>query len=131
MRHLLLTGILALFMTLLLACGSAEEPTATPEPPPPTATTAPAAPTVAPTEAPTEAAMEEEPTEAMMEDEGTDLEAAAAVMAGGPGAFYVGDLNQLVGPVPEPISGDIGDYDGVVIDHLEEYLYVFETIPGI
>ena len=129
MRYLLFSGILALFMTLLLACGSAEDPTATPEPPPPTAS---AAPTMAPTEAameeePTETAMEEEPTEVMMEDEESALTAAADAMAGGPGAFYVGDLNQLVGPVPTYIEGDIGNYDGVVIDHLEDYLYVFES----
>ena len=124
MRHLLLAGILALFMIALLACGSTEEPTATPEPPPPTATTVP---TVAPTEAPTEAAMEEEPTEAAMEDEETDLEAAAAAMAGGPGAFYVGDLNHLTGPVPTYIEDDIGDNDGVPYEGLEDYLYVFDS----
>ena len=122
-RNLLMTGILALFVVVLLACGGAQEPEAT-EPPPPTATTAP---TAAPTEAPTEAAMEEEPTEAMMEDEDAALKAVADSLAGGPGAIYVGDLNQLVGPVPEPIADDIGDNDGVPFEGLEDYLYVFDS----
>ena len=55
------------------------------------------------------------------------MQAATDELAGGPGAIYVGDLHQLVGPVPEPISGDIGDYDGVVYEHLEDYLYVYES----
>ncbi len=123
-RYLSLAGILALFMVVLLACGSAEEPTASPEPPPPTAIIAP---TVAPTEAPTEEAMEEEPTEVMMEDEDSALKAAAAEKAGGPGAFYVGDLDQLVGPVPTYVEDDIGDNDGVPYEGLEDYLYVFDS----
>ena len=56
-----------------------------------------------------------------------DLKAVAARLAGGPGAIYVGDLNQLVGPVPEPIEDDIGDYDGVPYEGLEDYLYVFDS----
>ena len=126
-RYLLMAGILALFVVVLLACGGAEEPEAAEatEPPPPTATTA--APTAVPTEAPTEAAMEEEPTEAMMEDEDADLKAAAAALAGGPGAFFVGDLDQLVGPVPSYIEDDIGDNDGVPYEGLEDYLYVFDS----
>ena len=127
-RHSLIAGILALLVVVLLACGGAEEPEApeATEPPPPTATTAP---TQAPTEAPTEEAMmEEEPTEAMMaEDEDTDLKAAADALAGGPGAFYAGDLNQLVGPVPSYIEDDIGDNDGVPFEGLEDYLYVFDS----
>ena len=126
-RNLLMAGILAMFMVLLLACGSAEEaeaPEAT-EPPPPTATTAPTE--AAMEEEPTEAAMEEEPTEAMMEDGDSALQAVADALAGGPGAIYVGDLNQLVGPVPSPIEDDIGDNDGVPFEGLEDYLYVFDS----
>ena len=127
-RYLLMGGILALFLVVLVACGEAAEPEeAEATEPPPTATTAPVAPTVAPTEAPTEAAMEEEPTEAMMEDEDAGLMAAAAALAGGPGAFFVGDLNQLVGPVPSYIDDDIGDNDGVPYEGLEDYLYVFDS----
>ncbi len=125
-RNLLMAGILALFVVVLLACGGAEEQqdAEATEPPPPTATTAP---TVAPTEAPTEAAMEEEPTEAIMQDGDAALKSVADALAGGPGAIYVGDLNQLVGPVPEPIADDIGDNDGVPFEGLEDYLYVFDS----
>ena len=131
-RKLALAGALALLMAVILACGGAAEPTEAPAPTEaPTATTAPAAPTAttapaAPTEAPTEAMMEE-PTEAAMMSGDGDLQAAAARLAGGPGAIYVGDLNQLVGPVPEPIEDDIGDYDGVPYEGLEDYLYVFDS----
>ena len=131
-RKLALAGALALLMAVILACGGAAEPTEAPAPTEaPTATTAPAAPTAttapaAPTEAPTEAMMEE-PTEAAMMSGDDDLKAAAARLAGGPGAIYVGDLNQLVGPVPEPIEDDIGDYDGVPYEGLEDYLYVFDS----
>lgn len=121
-RKLALAGALALLIAVILACGEAAtpEPTEAPEPTAaPTATTAPAAPT-----ATTAAAA---PTEAAMMSGDGDLEAAAARLAGGPGAIYVGDLNQLVGPVPEPIEDDIGDYDGVPYEGLEDYLYVFDS----
>ena len=127
-RKLALAGMLALLMAVILACGGAAEPTEAPAPTEaPTATTAPVAPTAttaaaAPTEAP-----EAEPTEAAMMSGDDDLKAAAARLAGGPGAIYVGDLNQLVGPVPEPIEDDIGDYDGVPYEGLEDYLYVFDS----
>ena len=48
-------------------------------------------------------------------------------LAGGPGAIYLGDLNQLVGPVPEPIEDDIGNHDGVPQEGLEDYLFVFDS----
>ena len=51
----------------------------------------------------------------------------ADYLAGGPGAIYVGDLNQLLGPVPEPIANDIGGYDGVTYEGSEDYLYVFDS----
>ena len=123
MRYLILASVLTLFMAVFLACGSAAEPTEAPAPTAaPTATSAPA-----PTEPPT-AAMQEEATEApAMTGGDSDLEAVAARLAGGPGAIYVGDLNQLVGPVPEPIADDIGDYDGVPYEGLEDYLYVFDS----
>ena len=115
MRKLLLAVVLTLFMAVILACGSADEP--------PAPTTSP---TQAATEEPTEAATEEpiEATQIMAED---DLASVAAQMAGGPGAFYVDDLKHLVGPVPEAIEGDIGDNDGVPYEGLEDYLYVFDS----
>ncbi len=125
-RKIMLTGVLALLMAVILACGEAAEPTEPPPPPTaaPTATQA-AAPTVQPTA--TEAAMEEPTEEPQMMGGDADLMAAAARLAGGPGAVYVGDLNQLVGPVPEPIEDDVGDYGGVPYEGLEDYLYVFES----
>ena len=81
----------------------------------------------------TEAATQEETTEdaaeaeSMMMEVSAELQAAADELAGGPGAFYVGDLNQLLGPVPEQVEDDIGDYDGVPYDGLEDYLYVFDS----
>ena len=62
-----------------------------------------------------------------MTDADADLMAAAETLAGGPGAFYVGDLNQLVGPVPAYIADDIGENDGVPYEGLEDYLYVFDS----
>lgn len=49
----------------------------------------------------------------------------AARLAGGPGAIYVGDLNQLVGPAP---TQEQGDFDGNVPLHaLERHRYVYES----
>ena len=105
-RKIMLTGVLALLMAVILACGGAAEPTEAPEPTAaPTATTAPAAPTA--TTAPAapygkrpRKPPRRKPTEAAMPSGDDDLKAVAARLAGGPGAIYVGDLNQLVGPVP-------------------------------
>ena len=116
----------------LAACGEA----ATPVPPTeaPAATTAPM-PTEAPTEAmmeePTEAMMEEEPTEAMMTGDDA-LAQYAADNAGGPGAIYVGDINQLVGPAPLTLTGepdaDLGDSDGnVPLSALQDHLWLYES----
>ena len=122
----------ALMMTTVLlvagltACGEA----ATPVPPtqPPTATTAPE-PTAVPTEAPT--AMMEEPTEAMMEGDDA-LMMYAAEVAGGPGAIYVGDINQLVGPAPLTPAGepdaDLGDSEGnVPLSALQDHLWLYDS----
>jgi hypothetical protein len=94
MRRPLFLGLaLILILSLLAACGEAAQPTAEP------ATSAPA------------------PTEAMTEEttEGTAsmsvLEQYAADHASGPGAIYLGDINQLVGPAP---TVEQGDFDGNV-----------------
>ena len=124
LRKLAFAGVLALLMAVILACGGTAEPTEAPAPTdPPAATEAPPTATTAPTEAPAQ----EEPTEAPAMSGDDDLKAVAARLAGGPGAIYVGDLNQLVGPVPDPIEDDIGDYDGVPYEGLEDYLYVFDS----
>ena len=119
----LLAALAALLLTLaaaLAACGS--DPTATPVP---TATAVP--PTATPL--PTAAMQQPEPTDApsMMMAEGAVLEYAAQ-MAGGPGAIYVGDLNQLVGPTPGTAEDGLGDDDGIVpLDALEEHLWLYES----
>ena len=130
MKNYLLAGILTLFMALLLACGEASEPEATEAPATVAPTAVPATATPEAMEEPTEV-MEEEPT-AMAEEEAMSegdaaLKAAADALAGGPGAYYVGDLNQLVGPVPTYIEDDIGDNDGIPYEGLEDYLYVFDS----
>ncbi|MCH8898387.1 MAG: TRAP transporter substrate-binding protein DctP [Chloroflexi bacterium] len=49
----------------------------------------------------------------------------AAKLAGGPGAFYLGDINQLVGPAPSKVEGDA---DGnVPLEPLRKHLYVYES----
>jgi len=53
------------------------------------------------------------------------LEEYAARFAGGPGAIYVGDLNDLVGPAPSVAEGDA---DGnVTLRALENHLFVYES----
>ena len=53
----------------------------------------------------------------------------AADNAGGPGAIYVGDINQLVGPAPgDRGSSSLGDYDGMVpLDALQDHLWLYDS----
>ena len=127
-KTFLLAVSLVLLMSLALACGGAAEPEPTAAPAAtqaltvaPTATPAPAVPT------PTEAAMEEADTEdsAMMDDVDPALAAAAAERAGKPGAFYIGDLSQLVGPSPGEGLGDANDM--VNLAGLERERYLFDS----
>ena len=114
--------ILVLSMILVVAvaaCGGAADPPT--EAPAPTATTAPTQapePTTAPVQQTTMSADEE-------------LVAYAAQVAGGPGAIYVGDLSQLVGPAPEPSLGGIddeGNPDGSVpLESLERHIWIYES----
>ncbi|MFP6868479.1 MAG: hypothetical protein VCE91_03880, partial [Nitrospinota bacterium] len=56
---------------------------------------------------------------------GQALEEYAAKHAGGPGAIYVGDLNQLVGPAA---TKDQGDFNGnVPLSALENHIWVYES----
>ena len=53
------------------------------------------------------------------------LQAYADAHAGGPGAIYVGDINQLAGPA---ITEKQGDFDGMVpLASLEENLFIYES----
>ena len=124
-RLLLIATLLASLMLLagLTACGEAA--TSVPPTEAPTATTAPS-----PTEAPTEAMMEE-PTEAMMTADDA-LAQYAADNAGGPGAIFVGDIDQMVGPAPSTADGqpdaDLADLEGnVPLDALEDHLWLYES----
>ncbi len=57
--------------------------------------------------------------------ERASLSQYAARHAGGPGAIYFGDLNQLVGPAP---AYDLGDSDGnVPLDALEQHSWLYES----
>ncbi len=64
---------------------------------------------------------------------GQTLEEYAAEHAGGPGAIYIGDFNQLVGLAPHE---DLGGFDGEVpLDAIEEHAWIFESeyyksLPG-
>ena len=127
---------LAIFLVAILSgCGgAAESPTATTAPAvaptaAPAATDTPVPPTAPPARAeePTpEAAMqEEEPEEAMEGAVSAALQSYADEHAGGPGAIYVGDIDQLVGPA---ITEDQGDLEGnVPLGALESHLFVFES----
>ena len=133
-RPLFLALALILLLAVLAACGEA----ATPEEEE-TQQQAAEQPTLAPTA--TEAAQQMEPTDtpqptqAMMEEEEeskswTDnvdpaLVAYANEHAGGPGAIYVGDITQLVGPAT---TVEQGDFDGnVTLESLERHLWIYES----
>ena len=143
MTKLALSALLAMVIALILACGS--DPTAT------TAPTATAEPTQAPAAAaPTQAPAMTEPTPAAMAEPtatmampaaptatsaapatgatltgSAALQAAAAERAGGPGAFYIGDLTQLGGPAPDEGLGDANDQ--INLAGLERERYLFDS----
>jgi TRAP-type C4-dicarboxylate transport system substrate-binding protein len=138
MRKFWITGVAILLLVLLSACGGAEES-------PSEGTAATEAPAAAPTSAPaststpapvTEAAeATEEPTQAAAAAEeqpekpetsvSAKLQTYADEHAGKPGAVYVGDVNQLVGPAA---TEDQGDFDGnVPLDALQRHLFVFDS----
>ena len=113
---LLLTLALILILGLLAACGGAATEDEAPEPTPAPAATATTAPTA--TAAPTA-------TQALDSDVDPALQAYADEFAGGPGAIYVGDINQLVGPAK---TVEQGDFDGnVTLESLERHLWIYES----
>ena len=94
-----------------------EPPTATPAPQPtPTATPRPT-PTPAPQPTPTATPRPTATPAPVM----SPLERYAAEHAGGPGAIYVGDLSQLVGPAPAGIDGDVH------LGALERHRWIYES----
>ena len=100
MRELLLLVLAVTFLLAMAACGASDAPKQGAAPatraPAPTATPAP-----------------------------ITLEQYAAEHAGGPGAIYLGDLNQLAGPAP---SEEQGDFDGnVPLDALEQHTWIYES----
>ena len=126
MRILLLMTLTVLLLVSISACGgAAEAPTAAPTPT--------VAPTTAPTSQPpptdTPAAMQQEEEPTAMAPGGSQvsarLQAYADEHANGPGAIYIGDINQLVGPAA---TEDQGDLEGnVPLDALQNHLFVFES----
>ena len=91
---------------MLVACGSDE-----PEAPAASTTSKPAAQPAAQSTTSTSA--------------GQTLEEYAAEHAGGPGAIYIGDFNQLVGMAPHE---DLGGFEGEVpLDAIEEHAWIFES----
>ena len=125
MRIYLSMALLGIVAMLVIACGGAATavpPTNTPAPEPTAAPTA-APPTEAPTATPASEATEE--PEQMEGDYSPELLAIAAGRANGPGAIYVGDLNDLVGPAPTMEEGD--SEGNVPLDALEKHLFVYES----
>ena len=58
-------------------------------------------------------------------EEWASIQGYAADKAGGPGAIYVGDLGQLVGPSPN--TGSRIGYEPVPLEALERHRYVYES----
>ena len=150
MRKYLLVALLCIVSLVVIGCGTAEETEQEAEATTPAqvATEAPEAEAEA-TAVPTEEAaqeateQEDEPEQQQTQQQEQEEEAAteeadtmeseyspellaiAAERANGPGAIFVGDLSQLVGPAPTPEEGDA---DGnVPLDALEKHRYVYES----
>ena len=114
MRGFTFPALIVILLLTLAACGPSDAPAPTAAP---AATNPPAA-----TATPQQAAATATPEPA---DHTMALEQYAADHAGGPGAIYVGDLNQLVGPAP---SVEQGDFDGnVPLDALERHEWIYES----
>ena len=119
MRKFFFMGLLGIVAIFMLACGEAATPV------PPTATTAPTQPPTAVPPTNTPAAAATETPGQMTGDYSPELLAIAAELANGPGAFFVGNLDDLVGPAP---TMEEGDAEGnVPLDALEKHLYVYES----
>jgi hypothetical protein len=115
MKKFWVTGIAILLLIVLSACGGASDSTDEEA-----SSTEPAA--AAPTAVPSATDTPEAATEGGVS---AKLQAYADEHAGKPGAIYIGDINQLVGPAA---TEDQGDFDGnVPLDALQNHLFVFES----
>lgn len=104
-----------------------DTPTQTPAPTAALEPTATPTPSDTPTPEPTAT-----PPPTLRPGERLSLHEYAARFANGPGAIYVGDLSQLVGPAPRTTSGlldaDLGDSDGnVPLSALEDHRWLYES----
>ena len=141
MRKLWLLGLVLMLLMAISACGGSAEDSAESEDPTvaPVAATAPAAavptdtpvvateaaPAAAEETSPAEVREEESPAAAPEPEISAKLQAYADEHANAPGAVYVGDMNQLVGPAA---TAEQGDFDGnVTLGALQNHLYVFES----
>ena len=108
MLRLVMMSLIGLMILVLVACGAAATPQAEqPATSAPIATSAPQA-AIAPATS------------------GETLEQAAARLAGGPGAIYVGDLSQLVGPAPLAQLG-FGEEGVIPLDILEGNEWIYDS----
>ena len=115
MLKLVMMSLTGLLVILLVACGSAA----------PGEGEAPAADPATSAQVASEA---EEAPRAMVAPsmDSETLQQVAARLAGGPGAIYVGDLTQLVGPTRNPDLG-IGEDGMVPLDILEGNEWIYES----
>jgi len=116
MRKYLFSALLGLIILVIAACGGDDKAAA----PAAVATTAPAAP------AATSAPAAKAPAAKAPATSAISLADAAAKHAGGPGAFYIGDLSQLVGAAPAEGLGDADDM--VNLAGLERERYLFDSV---
>jgi len=117
MLKYLLSGLVGIILLVIAACGG-DDATAVP------AAAATAVPAVAATTAPAAVAATTAPASGQAPAANT-LASIAAKFANGPGAIFVGDINQLVGPAPNEKQGD---FDGnVPLDALQRHLWIYES----
>jgi TRAP-type C4-dicarboxylate transport system substrate-binding protein len=119
MKKYLLSSLVGLIILVIAACGG-DDPTAVPVA---AATAVPSQATTAPSS--TTGAVATTAPSSGQTPASSSLQDVAAKLAGGPGAIYVGDLDQLVGPAP---SESEGDADGnVPLASLQKHVYVYES----
>ena len=115
MQKYLFSALLGLIILVIAACGG-DDPTAVP---------AAAASSGQVPQAATSAPAAQSQPQSQSSPTAITLAAAAAKFAGGPGSFYIGDLNQLVGPAPAEGLGDAND--AVALPALERERYLFDS----